>query len=213
MRGLFILFLICFTVEASNDTAQFSEKSVRSGAMSTLGSFLDKIPPSYESQYGFRNRAEFSRASIGTPVQVFTIHPDSIKNGIDLKRKYLIPLDEWRVPVLVDGEYRSLLTVSKVNSTLTAVELGGALLAKELEQFRKNHPGGRKVMLRLYQLQCDFMVLDREGTSIDEGEYYPLRSARLIFKSLRQDAAHRYSRKDVLPNIHQKYVEKLRSGR
>jgi hypothetical protein len=78
--------------------ADSTEASVREVAKTALEPFLNKIPPGHEAEYGFKNREEFSRANLGMAVQVFTIHPDSIRNRIDPKRTYMIPPSHTATP-------------------------------------------------------------------------------------------------------------------
>jgi hypothetical protein len=188
-------------------TTDASEATVQAVAMRDLADFLNKIPPGRETMYGFKNREEFLQASLGTPVRLFTIPSDSMRNGIDAKKSHVIPQNEWRVPIIIDGEFRSLLTVSMVNNVLKTVELGGELLAKELMDFWKREPKGRKALLRLYHLRCDFLVYDRNGAGIENGEYYPFHSARLIFDNLKCDALTPCSKADIYPKIQKKFAE------
>ena len=184
-----------------------NEASVQTAAMADLEAFLGKIPEGREIEYGFRNREEFRRAKLGTPVQVFTIHPESMREGIDPGRGYMVPLNEWRVPVIVEGEYRTLLTVAIVNNALKTVELGGELLAKEMMKLGEKEPNGRKAMLRLYRLRCDFLVIDRDGSGMEHGEFYPFRSARLTFEGLDCDGSHPCLKTDLYKRIQGKYAE------
>jgi hypothetical protein len=184
-----------------------TEASVQSVAMASLEAFLNKIPAGHETEYGFRRREEFPRANLGTAIQVFTLHPDSMKNRIDPKRNYMIPLNEWRVPVMINGEFRTLLTVSMVNNTLKTVELGGEVLAKEMMTFQEKEPNSRTALLRLYQLHCDFLILDRNGLGMEHGEFYPLRSAHLIFDGLNCSPARPCLKGDMYPRFQSKYSE------
>jgi len=184
-----------------------TEASVQAAAMAGLEAFLNKIPLGREIEYGFGNREEFRRAKLGTAFQVFTLPPDSMRQGIDPKKSYMIPLNEWRVPVIVDGTFRTLVTVSIVNNALNTVELGGESLAKEMMDFWEKEPNGRRGLLRLYQLRCDFLVLDRDGLGVEYGEFYPLRSARLVFGSLDCSVAHPCFKADMYPKIQRKYTE------
>ena len=207
------LAFACFIPIASGGFAQSriatdpTEASVQAVARTALDSFLDKIPPGRETDYGFRNRKEFKLAHVGTPVQVLTLHPDSMRNGIDPKRSYMIPLNEWRAPVIVEGEFRTLLTVSVVNNALKTVELGGERLAREMMEFWAKEPKGRKALLRLYQLRCDFLVLDRDGSGMEDGEFYPFRSAQLVFGDLGCSAANPCFKARMYKRITAKYAE------
>ena len=186
MRMLLLIVLLYFPSVSAADTesdAAFSDDSVSAAARRSLVLFLDKIPPGRESRYGFFDRYEFTRAIIGVPMRVYTADPDSADevsgNGPDSPKV----TNEWRVPVLVDGESRALLTVSVTDGALTATELGAAGLSRELGEFKKKYPARRSALLRLHTLQCDFIINDRTGSGFDKGDYHPLRSARDLFRS------------------------------
>jgi hypothetical protein len=85
---------------------------------------------------------------------------------------------------------------------LEAVELGGAELARELGEFDKKYPGGRRALLRIYRLKCDFLLVDRSGAGFGEGDYHPLRSARIVLNAT--SAASR-SRGELFGEIHRLY--------
>jgi hypothetical protein len=200
-----LLIFVSVMTGICGESSTFPDDSVRAIARSSLTAFLDKIPVGRESGYGFHNRDEFSRASPGIPLQVYTAKPDSAGEGTGDSSNHPIAVDEWRVPVLVGGELRTLLTVARVDSNLEAVELGGAALAREFGEFEKKYPGGRRALLRLYQLKCDFMMIDRTGAGLREGEYHPLRSARLVFNA---GTASPRSRRELFDEIHRLYRQR-----
>ena len=178
---LFFFSSAC-TVIGESDSS-FSNESVRIIARSSLAAFLAQIPLGHESRYGFLHRGEFARATLAVPLRVYTTYPDSLNGDNDTLSNRPVALNEWRVPVLVDGEFRSLITIALVDGVLKAVELGGTALAREFGEFDKKYPGARRSLFRLYLLKCDFIVLDRTGAGADEDEYHPLRSARLVFNA------------------------------
>ena len=211
------LGLIPFAVDGSAQSRlsamDETEVSVRAAAIASLNTFLNKIPQGREIEYGFTNRDAFERADLGTPVRIFTLDPDFLKNGMDQKNNYMIPLDEWRVPIIVDDEFCSLLTVAMVDNTLKTVELGGKMLAKEMMEFWKKDPIGRKGLLRLYQLRCDFMILDRNRSGVEQGEIYPLRSADSVFNDLNCGTSNPCSKSDLYPRIQKKFAEEQKKNR
>lgn len=213
IRLRFSLMIFCMSIFvwesfAQSRTGDAADASVQGTAMAGLQAYLEKIPAGRERDYGFIDRDEFRRASVGTPIQVFTINPDSMQERIDPGRNYMLPLNEWRVPVVVNGEFRSLLTVSMVDKTLKIFELGGELMAKELVESFVSDPKSRKALLRLYHFQCDFLVLDRDGSGIENGEFRPLRSARLFFRDLSCSPAHPCFKADMYPRIQLKFAER-----
>ncbi|MBN1578029.1 MAG: hypothetical protein JW913_15825 [Chitinispirillaceae bacterium] len=204
MRILPLIMLLFFSpaprVIFAGDSV-FSDESVRTVAKSSLAAFLGKIPLGHESRYGFLHRDEFTRAIPGTPLRVYTAYPDSLNGDTGNPSDHPVARNEWRIPVLVDGKSRSLLTVASVDGVLKAVELGGAALAREFGEFDRKYPGSRRALFRLDRLKCDFLMLDRTGAGLDDGEYHPLHSARLVFNV---DAPSPRSRSELFGEIHRR---------
>jgi hypothetical protein len=170
---LLLIFSLAYMGPAAS-THPAAEDEVYRAAVSGLPSFLDLIPVNREHDYGFENREEFDRAVVGRPIQMYLLSDE------------LSPLsiDEWRVPVLVDGAHRALLTVARVDGLWRAVDFGAAVLARELGTFKSP---GEKVLLRCFQRQCDFVVIpaaSRNAEGVEEGRVYPLQSARLNLPAL-----------------------------
>lgn len=202
-----LFFLPLFSAADTQNETLFSDDSIITIARSSLGEFLDKIPMGRESRYGFSNRAEFAKATIGIPIRVYTANPDSTNGLSGNDPNSPKATNEWRVPVLVDGESRALLTVSVNNGALSATELGAAELSRELGEFKKKHPARRSALLRLQALQCDFIINDRTGSGFDKADYHPLRSARDAFR-LGDNSAR--SRKEIFTEMRR--LNRQRSG-
>ena len=164
-----ILFIFLFTSisPASTDFSQIDTDDIRLAATQQLATWLDKIPSGQEQHFGFADRDEFSTATIGTPIHTFYFADELEAPAKEL----LVPSYEWRVPVLVNNEYRALLTVAPVEGVLNIVDLGAARLARELGT-QTNH---KNVLLRSFKAKCDFLVADHTGKGI---MLMPLQSAR-----------------------------------
>lgn len=208
-RIFIVLCLIGFYTNSDSTYAQFTDEEIIRTASSSLKSFLEKIPLGSEEQYGFANSTEINEATVGKPYRVYTIHPDSIKRGNPEGKGYMIPLDEWRLPVIVRDEYKALLTVTIVKNNLQVVDLGAKVLAREIRGFEKKHPQGQKMILRLFQLQCDFIILRPISKTLEQSEIYPLRSAGLMFQEFRNALDTPRMLKEILPKLHEKYLKGL----
>lgn len=207
-----LVFLAGVLVAHQPLSGQVSDETLKNTARTGLQSYLQKIPAGLEERYGFHNRQEFSRAIPGEPVRIYSVHPDSLRRGIGAGKEYLIAQDQWKVPVLVNGEARALLTVAMVEGKPKVVELGAVGLAQELGAVELQHPSEQKAILRLYQLQCDFLILTPKGKQVSEGNLYPLRSAGLVFHQQEFDTKTLQPVQQALPLIRQKYVDKLWPG-
>ena len=146
-----------------------------------LVNWLEKIPAGGEKGYGFHSRSDFARATLGTPVRMVTIDPQDVDSGTMTK------MMTWRVPILLDGEYRALLTVIRQDDTYRTVSLGAAVLATEMGQFKREGVGAgsdqETYLLRIHRLSSDFIVVARRNTMIEDGDIYPMRSARGLIES------------------------------
>lgn len=173
----------------------------------SLPGFLASIPSGQEGRYGFHDRDEFARATVGNPIEVYIARPalrDSLPWKRDTSWNRPVALGRWRVPVLVDSQTRCFLTVEKTNGVWEAVDLGAMGLAQEMAKFDSTHPAKRRALLRLDALRADVVLLDRTGAGWDEGEYHPLKSARTFFPS---DSGRPRSRADMFGNLHRLYRE------
>ncbi len=185
------------------------DDSVRTAAQNGVQAFLQSIPQGAEMKYGFHGRQELSSVTAGAPVRMYTLQDDSLRVGILPGKDYLVALEEWRVPVMVGGEARALLTVTRVDGHLKIVQMGGAELAQEFAAFDRLHPNKRKILLRLFGLHCDFMIIPPSGGgNADDGAIFPLRSARVAFPGKGFEAHKSNSFRHILPIIRQKLLER-----
>ena len=191
-----ILVLSIFIL--SNSFSQTTQnKYISDAAGKSLKSFLDKIPVGKEKLYGFDDRSEFNRAITGSIYCVYTLNQDFFSDEIIADKNYFKPTDEWRVAVVVDGKYRSFITVSLVNNKFKADNLGGNGLAIEIQDLQKNlaYATNSISILRIYQLKCDF-VFDSSLLNDKSNAFkvYPLQSAQNITASIdlksRNDAGY-----------------------
>jgi hypothetical protein len=72
----------------------------------------------------------------------------------------LLPLDLWRVPVVVDGEHRALITVARVDGEWRAVEFGATRLAARLQAVSATirTQDEQIALLRVFRHARDFLV-------------------------------------------------------
>lgn len=125
--------------------------------------FLEDIPDDILPDYGIKNRDEIRKSTIGRPIAVYTLEQGALSFT-----------DTWRIPLIVDDEYRALFTVFKsCNNEYKIVEFGAVLLAEEFFEFEKEHDFS--AMLRVYELRKDFFISSKRA-----GEYlfYPVPSSK-----------------------------------
>lgn len=162
---LFIFLLVSMMPAATGSFTKLDE--IKLATTQQLVTWLDKIPCGQEQYFGFTSRDEFASATIGNPIQTYYFS-DELEEATE---ELLVPSNEWRVPVLVNNEYRALLTVTPVEGAFKVVNIGAAGLARELG----TKTGHRNMLLRSFKAKCDFLVADNAGKGI---MLMPLQSAR-----------------------------------
>jgi hypothetical protein len=192
-----VMLFAAIGVCAQEENLQVIIDTAKSGYMG----YLDKIPVGQESFYGFNNRDEFAVARIGKPYKIYTLSQDFFNDAsLSESKDYLIPTYEWRIPITVNGEYRILLTVAKMNNLYQVVGIGGSGLAKELGEFENKYPSTNQEgqLLRVYQLECDF-ILSSSGNPLSAVNVYPMTSAKMTLdKSDNKMSSSLYSLPQVL---------------
>jgi len=156
---IFCLFLVVFIslkLSAQNDNPGLL---VKEAATAKAMYFLELIPVGSENDYGFGSRSDFSKIKIGEPYQTYYV---SDRNN----QLEFFSGNEWRVPVSVDGAYRTLLTVRIRQGQAEVVGMGGSVLARNIQKFETFLPDktNERVIIRntyseKYFLTANFTAL------------------------------------------------------
>jgi len=206
------ILLICVFLGIHSLTFGNEENGVYQAAEAGLHPFLNSIPQGFESSFGFGGREEFSLASLGSPYQLCTIHPKNLAPEAVAGEGLILPLEEFRFPIICRGTMRALLTVARMNGEWRAVEIGAAGLAAELNKLEMNYPASGKesqrILLRLYQLKIDFAGFRETSQRLEETTFVPLRSARLALGTA-EEMFILYSYPETLKRARDKYAELL----
>ena len=202
-KSILLLIIYCAIVAGSNaQTADRQEMMKDAG--NQLKVWLNKIPGGSEQKYGFNNREEFPLATLGKPCQVFSLTGDFFKEELRPGKNYLETTGEWRIPVMVNQENRAVLTLVKKKNKWKVVSLGARVLARELQELEK-YPGlGQSEnlrMLRVYQLQSDFLLEGDPFSSAVEITVYPMHSAVLNMQKIREGATVKLGLNELLTFI------------
>jgi len=200
---LLLLFILCTIAMGSTGQTVNRQKMIKE-AMNELQVWLKKIPGGNESGYGFTSRDEFSLATLGKPYQVFTLTHEFFNEEIQPGKNYLEATGEWRIPVMVNHENRAVITVYQNGNKWKIVELGARVLARELQEFER-YPGLSKNdnlrLLRIYQLQSDFLFADDPSLSPGEINLYPMHSAFMNIAKIKQGTKVKFELNELLPYI------------
>ncbi|MFA5405050.1 MAG: hypothetical protein WC358_08960 [Ignavibacteria bacterium] len=195
-------------------------REIKNTAKDGLQDFIKQIPEGYETEYGFSSKYEVINATIGNVYEVYTISPEFLNFPNNDKKSFVRPIGQFRVEVTYNDEVKTYLTVDKVNGNYKVVDLGGAELSKEfsktVSRVRDNNP--RRIIFRLYQLQCDFLATAPNsenirvgGNEIETFNFYSTFSSRKTFSGI-NEFARKYSFGEIMPFISDKYSQKFDGG-
>jgi hypothetical protein len=107
--------------------------------------------------YGFLNQGELDSAQVGTPYHVFGM------SNAGKEDQAIFDVGYWLFPVMVNNEYRCMLTVGKYNGEWTAVGIGAAGLATWLQAMEKSHPlldFKAKGLVKLYDHDSTILMIN-----------------------------------------------------
>lgn len=161
---IFLVLITCFISTSLISQSELSDPMIMNEATIKATTFLNLIPEGREVDYGFNGRSDFSKIKIEMPYKTYYISADD--------NQLTFVLSEWRVPISVDGEYKTLLTVQSMNGKAEVVDLGGNRLAQKIQEFEKIYTTGDhvRVMIRNTYLNQDYITANSSflSTKIDE---------------------------------------------
>jgi hypothetical protein len=167
-------------------------QQVSDAARGGLNAYLEKIPAGREKNYGFESRDQFARATLGRPYHMVSM--DAAGGSIDV-------IDTWRVPILVNGRFKALLTVGKKDGAWKTVEIGAAKLSRELEGLESSVVKGRSdvqvAIVRVFALRSDFLGVASAKADLEAGRFYPMQSAQK-FLTLKGSDTYNYAQLKTL---------------
>lgn len=153
-------------------------------AADQLPRILNLIPRDEEEKYGFKSREEFKKAVLGIAYQEYSLNEGA-------------PTGFWRVPVMVDGENKVLLSLSKKSGKWASTGFGAARLARELGFYERHFTAQKPSWGRIVrddEMTCDYIQFDPKSEAKLEGVLYPLESAaRIMLRSRNSINKHGYS--------------------
>ncbi len=184
-----------------------SDKDILMVAAKGLQGYLEKIPVNDIGAYGFKAPSEYRLIKLGKPIRMKTFNElaDGKKNAGS--STYIVSTNEWRVPLVVNGEYRAFLSVAGDNvHSLSCVDFGAAVLAKEIGNMISSQKIKNCAILRMYTLRCDMVILDSDKIQADY-ELIPLQSALYLVSGNSFKKNMRVSLNSLLPAIKEQAIK------
>lgn len=141
----------------------------------------DSLPPGFP--FAVRDVGDLRNAELGFSFRVFTVDvPGLLAENESALEDLVIPTETWRITVLVDGRPAGLLTMESREAGWEIVSMGGAVLAKEIQELTERFarlPGCEFRFVRVFQATADFLEVRQTGTVLG---FAPFQSARISMK-------------------------------
>lgn len=149
-----------------------------------LSTFLEIIPVGAEKQHGFANREEFKRAVAGAVYTVVGIDSDWNTFSTDI----------YNIPVIVDNQYKAVISVFYKDGVYKLETVGAAELAAELQKTEpvlvKDH---EYIMLNIYSRASSFVAYPALNTAPETANFIPLESAKTSLREVTKEIQPTYA--------------------
>lgn len=166
-----LVTLLLAAAFASVAFADTPPAEVQSAAEEGLAHFFSTIPAEELALLGFETSQDVEAATLGAPLEQFTLTSDALTayaSG-DALAPLLTSTNSWLFPILVNGEARSVLTVSKIDGQWQGGDIGGAPLAAALQAAETELPAmlqqaraasaSTTRFIRIFPIRADFLYV------------------------------------------------------
>ena len=192
-----IVVILCLSISFSallDVRAGTAPQEVVDAARNGLYPFLERILPDKLENYGFTAKDRLDEAELDTPFAVYTITPSALsgyKKG-DTVSSLLSPTGMWYFPIMIDGDMRSILTVSRLDGSWKAVAMGQASLAVELKEILRQWPrslGYEPQLVMVFQVKSYFFTIPQK----DDYNLTPFSFDRKFYDDEARTGVEKYS--------------------
>ena len=119
----------------------------------TMKPFLKAIPSNLLPIYGISDTLEIQNAQVGTPIPVYYIDHDTLQFS-----------NTWRVPLIINDQFRSLFTVYFDRDAYLIVDFGAVVLAQDIQKYISSTP--IVGLLRVFPLQRDYFISETKSKEL-----------------------------------------------
>ena len=119
----------------------------------TMKPYLKAIPINLLSLYGISDTLEIQKAEVGTPIPVYYIDHDTLQFS-----------NTWRVPLIINDQFRSLFTVYFDRDAYLIVDFGAVVLAQDIQKYISSTP--IVGLLRVFPLQRDYFISETKSKEL-----------------------------------------------
>ncbi len=174
-------FLLVFILSSFYATKLFAQdeqvrKNISLIAERDFKVFLEKIPVGMEASYGFSNRDEFVKATIGNPMSVLLPTQNFYSSGTmdSIQMNYEVsPI--WEVPILFNSNICCLLRLTATNNNCAIIGIGGYLTAYEIDKLSKSlglNKEKNRCILKFPDLQSQYLLVYDNSISYRNSKCY-----------------------------------------
>lgn len=174
------LFLLMPVITISDESPP---RDALQAAQEGLSSFLNSIPKNELMLYNFPENANLTQATLGEPVNEYSITPQKIIN-YDFHtsiKDLLLPTNLWYFPIIYNSKVRTILIVDFFEQKWQAVAIGYSGLAVQIKLITdklRNDNITEYQFLRIYQAKSDFIITSQDKIT----RLIPLESAKVGLK-------------------------------
>ncbi len=147
------LFSLLFILTFSSLSAQILQDNKEEPKMMVevmMKPFFKAIPMDMLTYYNIGDTSEINKAVIGNPIPIYYLDHDTLKFS-----------NTWRVPLIINNEYRALFTVLFSNEAYSIVDYGAAVLAEDIQKYTKETP--ILGILRVFTLHKDYFIIKNDN--------------------------------------------------
>lgn len=190
-----VLLVVCCSLRAAPDGR--TDKLIMKIAEGQLDAIATRIM-GHEEDYGFATTDNLEKCTIGKPYRIITFNDEFYTTAQPIESiNYIDIKNEWRVPLILEDQYRSLLTVDGNPGNLTVSGIGDTALARQLQ----HASGGSSeedafYILRVPVLHADFFASEKEN-SFSDAKFIPLASAIEAIPSLEKSKKDAFTLDEV----------------
>lgn len=157
------LVLLCMGSSAAQMRAPAVPQEAHDEAQRSLPMLRQMVTPETYLRLGFRSVEEAQQANLGSPLRIFIVRLDRLreyKAGANA-HELLEDTHEVRYPVLVEGQARTSLVMHEIDGKWQVAKFGRPLLTQALtEQVRKRNEQARGPESSFFEVRIPAMNLD-----------------------------------------------------
>ncbi len=206
-RYLLLSLLVICTAYRPTGAAD-ADKQVMQAAATQLEVFLNKIEPGNEADYGFTTADHTDACTVGKPYRILAFSSDLYYKPLAEDKDYIIIKNEWRVPVMLNGQSRVLLTVTGGSGNYSVTDMTEPQLARELQLKGTSMSNDDTwYLLRIPAIAADFFVSEHDNSFAD-AQFMPLASAITNIPSLSKTHKPIYTITEVQQMVKEAYAKR-----